>query len=122
MAWTDEDKATAIKMYTDAEPTAQNSAEIVKQIAEHFTTSVNGVRMILTKAEVYIKIDKTAGAAKATTADGKEAPKRVSKADAIEELNAAISDAGQEADDEIIAKLTGKAALYFAGVIRGIAA
>ena len=35
-----------------------------------------------------------------------------------DELTAAITDLGQEADDDIISKLSGKAAQYLAGVIR----
>ena len=55
MAWTDEAKAQAVEMYTAEEPTPENSMEIVKQIAEELGESPNGVRMILTKAGVYVK-------------------------------------------------------------------
>ena len=37
-----------------------------------------------------------------------------------DELSAAISDAGQTVDEDIISKLSGKAAQYLAGVIRTI--
>ena len=121
MAWSDEDRATVLKMYADGNPTAQNSSELVKQISVHFNgISANSVRMVLTKAEVYVKID-TGKTPAGGGGEGKaDAPKRTSKADAVAELVAAISDAAQEVDDEILGKLTGKAALYFAGVIRGI--
>jgi hypothetical protein len=36
-------------------PTPENSMEIVKAIAEEMGQSPNGVRMILTKAGVYVK-------------------------------------------------------------------
>ena len=73
--------------------------------------------MILTKAGVYIKKAPASGSAKASTNGGGG---RVSKAAAIESLSAAISDAGQEVDQEILDKLTGKAAVYFTGVISAI--
>ena len=55
MAWTDEKKAEVIAAYEAANPTAENSMEVVKEIAEEFEESPNGVRMILTKAGVYVK-------------------------------------------------------------------
>ena len=42
---------------------------------------------------------------------------RVSVADAQASLTSALSDAGQEVDDAIIGKLTGKAAVYFKTVV-----
>lgn len=116
MAWTDESKAQAVEMYTDAEATPETSMEIVKDIAEELGESPNGVRMILTKAGVYVKKSPATGASKST--GGGTA--RVSKADAAEALSAAISDAGQEIDDDIISKLTGKASVYFTGIINAI--
>ena len=116
MAWTDESKAEAVEMYTEAEPTPETSMEIVKDIAEHLGESPNGVRMILTKAGVYVKKSPAASSSKST--GGGTA--RVSKADAAAALSAAISDAGQEIDDDIISKLTGKASVYFTGIINAI--
>ena len=55
MPWTDESKAEAVEAYTDADPTPETSMEIVKQIADDLGESPNGVRMILTKAGVYVK-------------------------------------------------------------------
>lgn len=116
MAWDDEKKAAVIEAYEKADPTPENSMEIVKEIAEEFDESPNGVRMILTKAGVYVKKTPAAGgSAKASTGGT-----RVSKAAAIETLTAALSDAGQEVDEEIVSKLTGKAAQYFAGVIAAL--
>ena len=118
MAWDDDKKAQAVSMYEEAEPTPENSMEIVKEIAEELDESPNGVRMILTKAGVYVKKTPAAGgsAAKAGGTGGG----RVSKADAAAALTAAISDAGQEADEEIISKLTGKASQYFTTVITAL--
>ena len=53
--WTDEQKAEAVEAYTDSDPTPETSMEIVKQIADDMGQSPNGVRMILTKAGVYVK-------------------------------------------------------------------
>ena len=116
MAWTDESKAQAVEMYTDAEATPETSMEIVKDIAEELGESPNGVRMILTKAGVYVKKAPATGTAKASGG----ASTRVSKADAAQTLKDALSDAGQNIDDDIIDKLTGKASVYFTGVINAI--
>ena len=113
VAWTDEAKAQAVEMYTAEEPTPENSMEIVKEIAAELGESPNGVRMILTRAGVYVK--KTP-ATKATSGGGGGGG-RVSVADAQQSVIDAISDAGMEADQAIISKLTGKAANYFAEII-----
>lgn len=114
MAWTDEEKDQAITMYQDANPTAENSIEIVKQIAEEMDQSPNGVRMILTKAKVYIKKAEGASGGGAKAAGDK--PARVSKEDAQNGLISAIENAGGVVDEDIINKLTGKAAVYFTGL------
>ena len=114
VAWTDEAKAQAVEMYTAEEPTPENSMEIVKEIAAELSESPNGVRMILTRAGVYVK--KTP-ATKSTSSGNGGGGGRVSVADAQQAVKDAISDAGKEADDAIISKLTGKAANYFAGII-----
>jgi transposase-like protein len=118
MAWTDESKAQAVEMYEEQSPTPETSMEIVKAIAEELDESPNGVRMILTKAGVYVK--KTPAAGGTTKAAGSTGGTRVSKADAQEALIAALSDAGQSVDEDVITKLTGKAAQYFTGVITAI--
>lgn len=114
MAWTDEQKATAIEMYTSEEPTPENSMEIVKSIAEQIDQSANGVRMILTKANVYVK---KAPSASPKGESSSSAGTRVSKAAAQEALVAVLTDVGAEIDEDIVSKLTGKAAQYFTKVI-----
>jgi len=114
MAWTDESKAEAVELYTTEDPTPETSMEIVKTIADTLGESPNGVRMILTKAGVYVK------KAPATSSAKSNGGGRVSKADAQQTLKDALSDAGQEIDGDIIDKLTGKAAVYIAGVINAI--
>ena len=116
MPWTDESKAQAVSMYEEAEPTPETSMEIVKDIAEELDESPNGVRMILTKAGVYVKKTPATKSSGGSTGGGT----RVSKAAAAEALIAALGDAGQEVDEEIIAKLTGKASQYFTKVIQAI--
>lgn len=117
--WTPELKQEVIDAYKAANPTSENSMEIVKELAERFEKSPNGVRLILSKAEVYKK--KAPGSASTgTTPAAGDKPKRVSKSDAIAELTSAIKDAGQEPDEEILVKLTGKAAQYFSGMFRAI--
>ena len=113
VAWTDESKAEAVEMYTIAEPTPETSMEIVKEIADELGESPNGVRMILTRAGVYVKKTPASGSSKSHGTGGG----RVSKADAQEALSSAISDAGLEVDESIISKLTGKAAVYLTGIV-----
>lgn len=117
MAWNEELKAKVIAAYEAADPTPETSTEIIKDIAEEFEQSPNGVRMVLVQAGVYVKKEAAA----------KDSPKggttkaagtgRVSKESAIAALRAAIVAKGQEPDDEILEKLTGKAAVYLTGVI-----
>ena len=90
----------------------KKSMEIVKSIAEQLDQSPNGVRMILTKAGVYVKKNPAVKSSGGGTGGG-----RVSVAAAQEELTNAISDMGQEPDAAIIGKLTGKAAKYFADLL-----
>lgn len=117
MAWTDEKKARAVKLYTEANPTAENSTEIVKEVAEALEETPNGVRMILSKAEVYIKqATKSATAAASAKTEG-DKPKRVSKADSISALTQLIEAQGITADNEILEKLTGKQAVYFTDLL-----
>jgi transposase-like protein len=115
MAWTDESKAEAVQMYQDSEPTPETSMEVVKEIADHLGESPNGVRMILTKAGVYVKKTPAAKSSSGSTGGG-----RVSVADAQAKLSSVLGDAGQEVDEAIVSKLTGKAAVYFANVIENL--
>ena len=117
MAWDDDKKAAVIAAYEEQNPTPENSMEIVKEIADEYEESPNGVRMILSKAGVYVK--KTpAASGSGTSSNGGSS--RVSKAAAQEALVAALTDVGAEIDNDIVEKLTGKAAQYFAGVIGAI--
>jgi len=111
-------KQTIIDKYLAAEPTPETSTEIVKEIAEELDQSPNKVRMLLVNAQVYVKKDATStskeGTAKKTVGEG---TKRVSKESQIAALKAAIVAKGATVDDDILDKLTGKAAAYFTTVL-----
>ena len=115
MAWDDDKKAQAVEMYEAQDPTPETSMEIVKEIAEELSESPNGVRMILTKAGVYVR--KTPAPRSGGSSGGGG---RVSVSDAQAAVTSSISDAGQEVDAAIISKLTGKAAVYFTGIVNNL--
>ena len=108
VAWTDESKAQAIEMYTAEAPTPETSMEIVKIIADELEESPNGVRMILTKAGVYVK--KTPSRSTSTNGGGG----RVSKAECHQMLCDAVEKHGGSLDMNIIDKISGKAAKHIA--------
>ena len=117
--WTDELKAKVVKMYQDAEPTPESSTEIIKDIAEEIEASPNGVRMVLVQAKVYVKKEASTGTSKSgSSKSAGEGTKRVSKESAIQELREAIESRGAPIDDDILGKLTGKAAVYLLSVIK----
>lgn len=115
--WTEELKASVIKKYQEAGPTADSSTEIIKDIAEEIEMSPNGVRMVLVQAGVYVKKDATA-AKPAEKKAGATGGTRVSKDSAIADLRAAIEEKGATVDEDILTKLTGKAAVYFLSVLK----
>ena len=115
MAWTEAQKQEAIEAYKAGNPTPENSTELIKEIAENMEQSANGVRMVLVQAQVYVKKEAAAGGSgKSEKAEG---TKRVSKESQIAELTKAIEAKGAEVDEEILSKLTGKAAAYFTKVL-----
>lgn len=121
MAWDDAKKDKVVKMYTDKNPQPDNSIEIVKELAEEVGETPNGVRMILSKAGVYVKSTQTTSGTKKDSSAEPKTPK-VGKADKIARLSEAIESAGMTPDAEILDKLTGKAADYFAQVVEGLVA
>ncbi len=109
-------KARMEALETD-EARQEQSAEIVTQIAAEFTTEerpivANSVRYHLSKDGCYVK-KAPAKKAAATT----NTTKRVNKADAIATLTQMVEANACEVDTEILNKLTGKAAMYFIGVV-----
>lgn len=116
--WTPELKEKVIQMYKDGEPTPASSTELIKEIADKVEHSANGVRQVLVQAGVYVKKEvSTDTKAKPTAGDKPEGAKRVSKESQLDALKAAITAKGATVDDEIISKLTGKAAAYFVSVL-----
>ena len=113
--WTDELKAEVVAAYLERDPTPETTTDILVELAEEFDKTPNGVRMILTKAEAYVKKLPAKKAAKEGTGGT-----RVNKAEAIEALSAIIEAEGGNADEAILSKLTGKAAIYFTEVIKQI--
>jgi transposase-like protein len=117
--WTDELKAKVIEMYEGAGPTPESSTEIIKDIAEEIEMSPNGVRMVLVQAGVYVKKDPgSSSSGTKTKAPSGDGAKRVSKESSIAELRAAIEAKGAPVDEDILSKLTGKAAVYLLSVIK----
>ena len=117
-SWTDELKAKAVEMYCEGKPTAENSPELVKEIADELEQSPNGVRMVLVQAGVYVKKEASSSSSGASKKDG-EGSKRVSKESQISALKELIRERGKDVDDEILGKLTGKAAQYLFEVFKG---
>ena len=120
--WTEELKQEVVDRYLEEmekfdtdEAKAENTTEVVKALAEEFEKTPNGLRMVLTKAEVYVKkVAKTAASSGGASGGGK----RISKAEAQAELSRMIANVDEElVDPEIIEKLTGKAAQYFVGIL-----
>jgi len=121
MAWDDEKKAKAVALYEEGEPTPETSIELVKSIAEELGETPNGVRMILSKAGVYVKATaSSAGGTKKDAPDKEEKAPRESKADKFKRLTNAIASSGCTPDEAIIEKMTGKAADYFSQLIEGL--
>ena len=119
--WTDELKQQVIDTYLGSNPTAENSGELIKEIADDVGQSANGVRQILVLAKVYVKKEvatATTTTTKTTKSTG-DGEKRVSKESQLTALREAIEAKGGDIDEDILAKLTGKAAAYFTAVLTG---
>lgn len=117
MAWDDEKRKTAVKLYTDANPTAETSIEIAKDIGETLGESVNGVKQVLIKQGVYVAKSGATASTSAAKKSSTTTSTRVSKEDAHAQLVARIEGLDKEVDQDIISKLTGKAAIYIAGLL-----
>ena len=108
MAWDEDKKQQAVDMYTAEDATPETSMEIVKDIAEELGESPNGVRMILTRAGVYVRKNPVSGSG-GSTGGG-----RVSKAECHQMLADAVYNIGGTLDMSIIDKISGKAAKHIA--------
>jgi len=118
MAWDDEKRAKAVKLYTEKNPTAENSAEILAEVAKALDETVNGTRMILSKAEVYVKKEPGKTATKTTGGTKEGGSTRVNKEEAQKALIELLENEGIDVDKEIVSKLTGKAAVHFTELFR----
>jgi len=114
--WSDDLKKQVVTDYEKANPTPDTSTEIVKKIAEEIDMTANGVRGVLVRAGVYIKKTPATG----STGEAKTGGTRVNKATAIAELKEIISNNSLDVQDDIVDKMTGKAAVYFKGIIEGL--
>ncbi len=114
MSWTDEERDEVIKRYKESEPTAENSNDTIKEIAVDLGKTVNGVRSILVRKEIYVKKELTAKKTEGTTST------KVNKADALASLKEIMEDNSLTVDAAIIDKLTGKAAIYFTTAIKSL--
>lgn len=126
MAWDDKKRAEVIASYVETmeneydndEARAAATTEVAAELAVVHGESTNGVITILNRAKVYIK-KSAVKKPKATTAAG--GATRVNKAEALKTLTDLITTIDAEGvDEEIIGKLTGKAALYFSGILQQV--
>lgn len=116
--WTDELKQEVIEAYQAKDPTPENTMEVVKEIADEFDKTPNGVRMVLTRANVYVK--KNVASKAGSSGSGGTGTKRVNKAEAIDTLKSKIASLNQDVDNDICDRLTGKAAVYFTGILNNL--
>jgi len=112
--WTPEFKQEVVDAYLAENPTPETTMDIVKSLAERFEKTPNGVRMVLTKSGVYVKKEVSKAS---TSTSGGDKPKRVNKAEAIDELKNVIKKLGKDVDNDICDRLTGKAAVYITGLL-----
>lgn len=115
--WTEELRKKVVEAYEEASPTAENTMEIVKDLANEFEKTPNGIRLVLTRAGVYVKKTPVSSGTKSTESTGS---KRVNKAEAIAALKKKIESVGQSVDDDILDRLTGKAAVYIKEVLDAV--
>lgn len=124
--WTEENYAEMkaeyeARMAELGEDASKQSAEVVQEIATAHGATTNGLRMKLSKDGVYIKKDPATASTSTKSEGAKSTGGRISKATAHAEFRAACTDAGisdEDIDAEILDKLTGKAAVHLAELIR----
>jgi hypothetical protein len=107
--------------YTTDEDRARASVEVAKDLADTHGETPNGVRQMLSAAKVYIKATPAKAKATATTAG---ASTRVNKAEAVQTLRdliTQVTDNPESLDEDILGKMTGKAAQYFSGILLQVA-
>lgn len=132
--WTDELRASAVEEYKNRigevaeEDRPNHTQEIAEGVAVELGCTLNSLRTILQRAKnpdgTAVYISKAAAKTKPAAKEGAVTAKRRGKAESHADLISAIQAmAGEEAVDmEVIDKLTGKAADYFAQVLLTIQA
>ena len=114
--WTQELKDEIVSEYEGRNPTPENTTDIIMELADEYDKTPNGIRRILVAAGVYVSKAQTTGATKGK--EKSDAPKRINKGEAIDNLKELLTAAGITVEAEIVDKLTGKAAVYFTTVIK----
>lgn len=119
--WTETLKQELVDKYLEMDPTPASNAEIVKELAEELGEgyTANGVRQVLVQAKVYVgKAPESTPDKKTTTGKTAAGGTRVSKDSQLDLLRDLIRKrSGSEPDEEILGKLTGKAAAYLAAAL-----
>jgi len=120
--WTQEQREEVVATYEAAVEGLEDIAAYdagraaITEMSENLGKTPVAVQTIVSRAGKYIKKPAGAGGATATASTGTT---RVSKADAIAELTQLIEGIDAELVDEaILSKLTGKAAQYFASILK----
>lgn len=113
--WTEELKQQVIEAYEALEPTPETTMDAVKTVANDFDKTPNGVRMVLSRAGVYVKKENATASKSSSSSNG---AKRINKAEAIATLKSVIEEVGKTVDDDICDRLTGKAAVYITSLLK----
>lgn len=126
--WSDELRTQVAELYAEKigaieeDKQASASSEIVAEIRDILKRETgevptpNGIIMILSKAGIYVSQSKKKAASPSASGG------RRSKQDAHDDLKGAIEAFNQEYDEELISKLTAKAADMFTKILQGIQA
>lgn len=107
--YTQEFKDLVIKQYLESDPTPNNTVELCKSIADEHDVSSNVIRKLLVDAEVYISQGQVSSKKSTST--------KLDKSKMQSTIQEVIAKLGEPVNDDIILKLTGKAANYLTGVL-----
>lgn len=108
--YTDEFKEEIKRKYLESDPTANNTVELCKSLADEHGVSANVIRQLLVNAEVYISQGQITASKKSTST-------KLDKSKMQDSIQTVIEGLGEKADLDIISKLTGKAANYLSSVM-----
>ncbi len=108
--YTEEFKEEIKKKYLESDPTANNTVELCKSLADEHGVSANVIRQLLVGAEVYISQGQVTSSKKTTST-------KLDKSKMQDSIQSVIEALGEKVDQDIISKLTGKAANYLSSVM-----